>query len=84
MPTVPYFAPETTPTLDSELGAYEGLFTEVFNVTGQPAITLPAAGDTLPIGIQLVGKYKEDESLLQIAYFISSKIDQAENALRAN
>jgi Asp-tRNA(Asn)/Glu-tRNA(Gln) amidotransferase A subunit family amidase len=75
MPTVPYFAPETTPTLDSELGAYEGLFTEVFNVTGQPAITLPVAGDTL---------YKEDESLLQIAYFISSKIDQAENALRAN
>lgn len=33
MPTVPYFPPKKTPPIDSELGAYEGLFVEVFNAT---------------------------------------------------
>jgi Asp-tRNA(Asn)/Glu-tRNA(Gln) amidotransferase A subunit family amidase len=76
MPTVPYFAPATTPTLDSELGAYEGLFTEVFNVTGQPAITLPMATGLLPIGIQLVGKLHDDEALLQVAKFVGTKLEE--------
>jgi Asp-tRNA(Asn)/Glu-tRNA(Gln) amidotransferase A subunit family amidase len=82
MPTVPYFAPATTPTLDSELGAYEGLFTEVFNVTGQPAITLPMAKGDLPIGvqlvsgIQLVGRLHDDEALLQVANFVSTKLEE--------
>jgi Asp-tRNA(Asn)/Glu-tRNA(Gln) amidotransferase A subunit family amidase len=76
MPTVPYFAPATTPTLDSELGAFEGLFTEVFNVTGQPAITLPVAAGLLPIGIQLVGKLNDDEALLQVAQFVSTKLEE--------
>jgi Asp-tRNA(Asn)/Glu-tRNA(Gln) amidotransferase A subunit family amidase len=82
MPTVPYFAPGTTPPLDSELGAYEGLFTEVFNVTGQPAITLPMAKGVLPIGtqlvggIQLVGKLNDDEALLQVAKFVRMKLEE--------
>jgi Asp-tRNA(Asn)/Glu-tRNA(Gln) amidotransferase A subunit family amidase len=76
MPTVPYFAPANTPTLDSELGAFEGLFTEVFNVTGQPAITLPMATGLLPIGIQIVGKLNDDEALLQVAQFVSTKLEE--------
>jgi amidase len=44
-------------------------FSELFNVTGQPAASLPlfqsAAG--LPIGIQLVGRQDEDHRLLRVA-----------------
>jgi amidase len=44
-------------------------FTPPFNVTGQPAISLPlqrnAAG--LPIGIQLVGGYGREDLLIRIA-----------------
>ncbi len=44
-------------------------FSEVFNVTGQPAASLPlflsAAG--LPIGIQLIGRQNQDHVVLQVA-----------------
>ena len=67
MPTVPYFAPETTPPIDSELGSYESLYTEIFNVSGQPAITLPARCNPMAMGIQLVGALNSDAQLLRIA-----------------
>ena len=40
-----------------------------FNLTGHPAISLPsgAASDALPIGLQLVGRFKQDLPLLQAA-----------------
>jgi amidase len=44
-------------------------FTEIFNVTGQPAASLPlylSRGD-IPIGIQLVARQLRDELLLQLA-----------------
>jgi aspartyl-tRNA(Asn)/glutamyl-tRNA(Gln) amidotransferase subunit A len=64
MPAVPYFPPETTPPLDSELGAYEGLYTEIFNVTGNPALVLPARCEPISIGIQIVGPRNGDLQLL--------------------
>ena len=67
MPTVPYFAPETTPPIDSEIGAYESLYTEIFNVSGQPAITLPASCEPMVMGIQLVAGLGEDPKLLYLA-----------------
>jgi len=66
-PTVPYFAPETTPPIDSEPGSYESLYTEIFNVSGQPAITLPTRCSDLPMGIQLVGALGRDLDLLGVA-----------------
>lgn len=44
-------------------------FTFPFNITGQPAISLPLHwnGDGLPIGVQLVGAYARDDVLLRIA-----------------
>jgi amidase len=44
-------------------------YTALFNVTGQPAISVPVGfgGDGLPIGVQLVAKPLGEDTLLQVA-----------------
>lgn len=44
-------------------------FTPVFNMTGQPAISLPLArtGDGLPIGMQFVGRFGAEDTLINLA-----------------
>jgi amidase len=39
-------------------------------ITSHPAISVPAGftDDALPVGIQLVGRYREDFSVLQLAH----------------
>jgi len=46
-----------------------GLFTMPFNMTGQPAISLPLhqSADGLPIGVQLVAAYGREDLLLRVA-----------------
>ena len=43
-------------------------FTAMFNITGQPAISLPLAWSDagLPIGVQLVGRYADDAALVRL------------------
>ena len=43
-------------------------FTAMFNITGQPAISLPLAwSDGLPVGVQLVGRYADEATLFRLA-----------------
>ena len=44
-------------------------FTGAFNATGQPAISLPLhwTPEGLPVGVQLVGRFADDATLLQLA-----------------
>ncbi|NIB38149.1 amidase [Pseudomaricurvus alkylphenolicus] len=44
-------------------------FTAQFNITGQPAISLPLAmsKDGLPIGVQLVARYADEATLIRVA-----------------
>ncbi len=68
-PAVPYPAPPMTPVLDSPEGELEGRFSEGANLTGQPALTLPAGLDPggLPVGLQLTGRRGGDAELLAAA-----------------
>jgi amidase len=50
-------------------GAQTATFTATFNVTGQPAISLPLhwSDDGLPIGVQLVAPFGEEDVLIRVA-----------------
>ncbi|MDP9011416.1 MAG: amidase family protein, partial [Pseudomonadota bacterium] len=49
-------------------------FSEVFNVTGQPAASVPVslAANGMPIGMQLIGKQGEDHVVLRMAAHLES------------
>jgi aspartyl-tRNA(Asn)/glutamyl-tRNA(Gln) amidotransferase subunit A len=53
--------------------------TQLFNVTGHPAISLPCGQTTtgLPVGLQLVGKRTETEHLLQTALAVEQVLGNA-------
>jgi aspartyl-tRNA(Asn)/glutamyl-tRNA(Gln) amidotransferase subunit A len=41
--------------------------TQLFNITGHPAISLPIPSKGLPVGLQLVGRRDRTEAMLSIA-----------------
>ncbi|RVC61965.1 amidase [Mesorhizobium sp.] len=63
----------TNPTLsveewvEADAALYQ--YTGVFNVTGQPAVSLPLAQNAsgLPIGIQIVGRFGDEATLVRVA-----------------
>jgi len=68
-PTAAFIAPATTPPVDTPEGEVEGMFTAIFNITGDPAITIPCGWSPtgLPIGLQLSTAIGQDLELLSIA-----------------
>lgn len=78
LPTLPIVAPklgENEVVFDAPAGGKEKLtarmallrLTQLFNVTGHPAITLPIPTDGLPVGLQLVGRRDRTADLLAVA-----------------
>ena len=57
------------PMRDLERSGHFTPYTSLFNVTGQPAISLPVGfgSDGLPVGVQIVGKPLNEDRLLQVA-----------------
>jgi Asp-tRNA(Asn)/Glu-tRNA(Gln) amidotransferase A subunit family amidase len=75
LPTLPIVAPRlgaTEVTVDAEGGETLPVrsamlrLTQLFNITGHPALSLPLATTGLPIGLQLVGRRGETLELLAI------------------
>jgi 2-dehydropantoate 2-reductase len=75
-PAAPFVAPSTTPPVDTPKGAAEGMFTGIFNLTGDPALVLPAgwSPDGLPIGLQLSSPLGTDTQLLSACLYIESTL----------
>jgi aspartyl-tRNA(Asn)/glutamyl-tRNA(Gln) amidotransferase subunit A len=76
LPTLPITAPtlgDTDIIVDPALGTSWSVravmlkHTQLFNMTGQPAITLPIASPGLPVGLQLVGRAGRTDELLSLA-----------------
>jgi aspartyl-tRNA(Asn)/glutamyl-tRNA(Gln) amidotransferase subunit A len=77
LPTLPIVAPKLgeneivfeVPGGTEKLTARGALLrlTQLFNVTGHPAITLPIPTDGLPVGLQLVGRRDRTPDLLRVA-----------------
>jgi aspartyl-tRNA(Asn)/glutamyl-tRNA(Gln) amidotransferase subunit A len=76
LPTLPIVAPRigTTDIVVSEttgeslpLRAAMLKHTQLFNLTGHPAISLPVASTGLPVGLQIVGRLGHTARLLEIA-----------------
>ena len=57
-----------------QLGAYPN--TQVFNITGQPGISLPVhcSSDGLPVGVQLVAPFGDEATLLRVASQLESEL----------
>jgi len=80
MPEPPARLGELAPDVDDVMatlplmGTY-AMFTSLFNITGQPAISLPLhwTADGLPVGVQLVAAYGREDLLIRLA----SQLDQA-------
>jgi Asp-tRNA(Asn)/Glu-tRNA(Gln) amidotransferase A subunit family amidase len=74
-PAAPFAAPLTTPPVDTPEGELEGLFTAVFNLTGDPALVLPCGWDAgLPVGLQLSAPRGADMALLAAASLIEEAL----------
>jgi aspartyl-tRNA(Asn)/glutamyl-tRNA(Gln) amidotransferase subunit A len=72
MPVPPYEAGRATPTVFAEDDWAWCPFTYPFNLTQQPAASVPAGRteDGLPIGAQLVAATGNERTLMQVAYAI--------------
>jgi aspartyl-tRNA(Asn)/glutamyl-tRNA(Gln) amidotransferase subunit A len=76
LPTLPIVAPPlgaTDATVDDERGETLPVrsamlrLTQLFNITGHPAISIPIPGAGLPVGLQLIGRRGATEELLTVA-----------------
>jgi aspartyl-tRNA(Asn)/glutamyl-tRNA(Gln) amidotransferase subunit A len=80
LPTMPIVAPPTgQPTVmidDTELPVRVAMLkhTQLFNLTGHPAISLPLATPGLPAGLQVVGPFASTLRLLNIAAAFESVV----------
>jgi aspartyl-tRNA(Asn)/glutamyl-tRNA(Gln) amidotransferase subunit A len=51
-------------------------YTRPFNTTGQPVITLPAPGPGMPVGIQVVGHFGQEATLVEAALALETAWSQ--------
>jgi amidase len=60
-----------------------GPFTAVFNISGQPAISLPLAHSAcgLPIGVQLIAPYGREDAMFQVAAQLEKAMPWSQHTL---
>lgn len=48
--------------------------TSIFDVAGLPALSVPAALDPLPIGVQVVGRHGDESTVLRVGHLLELKV----------
>jgi 2-dehydropantoate 2-reductase len=76
-PTVAYEAPAEDPPFGAPEGDVEGRFTAPYNLSGNPAVSVPCgiASGTLPAGLQLAAASGADALLLSVAHAYEEVVD---------
>jgi amidase len=67
LPTLPDFPLPLAAALDPRAALRTTALVRQFNVSGHPALTIPLMGESLPVGLQLVGRRGEDAALCALA-----------------
>ncbi len=69
-PKIGYFSPELSYEDVTKRATDYATYTGLYNVTGEPAISLPLGvdSDDMPLGVQFAAPYGEDKRLLELAY----------------
>lgn len=69
-PKIGYFSPELSYEEVTRRAVEFATYTGLYNVTGEPAISLPLGvdGNDMPLGVQFAAPYGEDQRLLELAY----------------
>ena len=81
-PSTPSSAFKIGEKLNDPVSMYlNDIFTVPINLAGLPAISLPAGHDKngLPLGLQVIGKAFDEQSILNIAYSIEKNIGYRNN-----
>ena len=69
LPTTPSTAFKLNEKFNDPLTMYlADIFTVAVNIAGLPAISLPMAKKPLPIGLQVIGDFMDEQNVLNIAY----------------
>ncbi len=75
-PTTPHTAfPIGQPITDPTTMYLEDIYTVLANIVGIPALSIPVAHDKkgMPIGMQLMAKNFDEETLLKAAFILENK-----------
>jgi len=69
-PKIGYFSPDLSYEEVTKRAIDFATYTGLYNVTGEPAISLPLGidSDNMPLGVQFAAPYGEDQRLLELAY----------------
>ncbi|MDD3284685.1 MAG: Asp-tRNA(Asn)/Glu-tRNA(Gln) amidotransferase subunit GatA [Patescibacteria group bacterium] len=76
LPTTPSKAFKLNEKIEDPLTMYlADIFTVSANIAGLPAISIPIVKDPLPIGLQIMGGFMKDETVLNFAWNIEKMIE---------
>ncbi|MDR2465035.1 MAG: Asp-tRNA(Asn)/Glu-tRNA(Gln) amidotransferase subunit GatA [Streptococcaceae bacterium] len=76
-PTAPTVAYDLGSKLDDPIAMYIGdLLTIPVNLAGLPGMSVPAGfSDGLPVGLQIIGKHFDEETMYRVAYAFEQKVN---------